>query len=368
MKNAQTIKVKQPIRIRFKNLANGNKSIYLDCYFNGKRSYDFLKLYLIPEKSQADKTANENTLQVAHAVKAQKIVEFQNEQHGFKKNHSREKTNLYEYILAIEKGKAIKTQNVGKHLIHQMQIFHGKTLLFNEINKDFCLKFIEYLKTSKLAKNTQCTLVAKLNSTLNVAVENDILFENPLSKISVKSKPKKEESTRQFLTIDEIEKLKNTDCKMENVKNAFLFSCFCGLRLIDIEGLKWSDIIIKKSTLFIDRQQTKTKHKVTIPITETLKSFLPERGNANNNDLIFRLPARPTITSYLKEWGYKAIHKTITFHQARHSFATTLITYGADIYTTSKLLGHNSVKVTEVYAKLIDEKKIEAMAKLPKIL
>lgn len=76
--------IKEPIRLRRKTLANGNISLYLDIYWNGSRTYEFLKLYLIPEKTKADKEKNRETLKLANSVKAQRIIEIQNGEFGFK--------------------------------------------------------------------------------------------------------------------------------------------------------------------------------------------------------------------------------------------------------------------------------------------
>ena len=98
---ATQIKVKEPVRIRTKNLANGNKSLYLDVYSEGKREYVFLKLYLIPGKSKADKEANRKTLELANAIKAKLIFELQNNEHGFKNSSTRSKMNLIQYVATI---------------------------------------------------------------------------------------------------------------------------------------------------------------------------------------------------------------------------------------------------------------------------
>ena len=95
------VKVKEPVRIRTKKLANGNESIYLDLYKDGDRVYEFLKLYLIPEKSKADKEANRKTLELANAIKAKRIVELQNNEHGFKTNTTRSKMNLIQFVLHL---------------------------------------------------------------------------------------------------------------------------------------------------------------------------------------------------------------------------------------------------------------------------
>lgn len=95
-----TAPIKEPVRIRRKNLANGNVSLYLAIYIDGHREYEFLKLYLIPEKTRADREANRNTLALANSIKAQRIVEVQNGAHGFKSDY-REQTLFYDYYNAL---------------------------------------------------------------------------------------------------------------------------------------------------------------------------------------------------------------------------------------------------------------------------
>lgn len=94
----KTVKAKEPIRIRFKKLANGNESIYLDYYKDGKREYEFLKLYIIPEKTASDRTQNEETLRTANAIKAQRVVSLQNSQHGFSSSGVKGRTNFIDYL------------------------------------------------------------------------------------------------------------------------------------------------------------------------------------------------------------------------------------------------------------------------------
>src|SRR5215469_10937439 len=98
VKSKEISKVKEPIRLRTKKLANGNQSLYLDFYSEGKREYEFLKLYLVPETSAAGKEANKETLKLANAIKAQKIVELQNNRHGFSIVGTKSKANLIQYV------------------------------------------------------------------------------------------------------------------------------------------------------------------------------------------------------------------------------------------------------------------------------
>lgn len=92
--------VKEPVRLREKKLANGNVSLYLDIYVNGRRSYEFLKLYLVPERSRADKERNRQTLQLANAIKAKRIVEAQSNAHGFANVKDATKVRFFDFFRA----------------------------------------------------------------------------------------------------------------------------------------------------------------------------------------------------------------------------------------------------------------------------
>ena len=96
----EDLKIKEPIKIRVKHLTNGSKSIYLDIYMEGRRKYEFLKLYIIPENSKSDRVRNNETLKLANAIKAQRIIELQNQSHGFKFNKA-SNIKLIDYIQAI---------------------------------------------------------------------------------------------------------------------------------------------------------------------------------------------------------------------------------------------------------------------------
>jgi hypothetical protein len=110
MSNKKTFpkKAKEPVKIRFKQLANGNQSVYLDYYKEGKRKYEFLKLYIVPENNPAAKEQNRQTLELTNAVKAKRIVELQNNAHGFTNNGTRSKVNIIDYIKAIAEKKRVK--------------------------------------------------------------------------------------------------------------------------------------------------------------------------------------------------------------------------------------------------------------------
>jgi len=370
-------KVKEPIKIRFKNLANGNKSIYLDCYVDGRRVYEFLKLYLVPERTSAEKSANEETLRLANSIKAKKVVELQNKAHGFSVGNGRLKMNLLEYI---EHYIARKQQNTGEEtwtvgriylsLHRHLKRYSGDKTTFKHVDKNYCAGFIEYLKTAKcwikgeiLKENTQELYMKKFETILNSAISDEIIAVNPFKYIKPENKPKKRKTEIKFLTIEEVRMLENTDYPMSrNVRNAFLFSCYTGLRFSDIDNMTWDKLQVDNGVIMLKFRQKKTRKWEYLPLSDMALQYLPPKGNAADSDSIFNLPTNCHVNINLRHWAALAgIKGRVTFHVARHTNATLLLTLDVPIATVSKMLGHTNIRTTEIYAKVIDKSKLEAM-------
>ena len=198
---------------------------------------------------------------------------------------------------------------------------------------------------------------------LNWAVRNDYLSENPFTHIAAADRIHRPESKREFLQIDEIKKLIATECPTRPaVKNAFLFSCYCALRISDIVNLTWGDIHKDGDQWRVFTVMEKTKDPIYLPLSQQAMKWLPERGDAKDEDKVFDLPSESRICIILDKWAKAAgITKHVTYHVSRHSFATMMLTLDVDIYTTSKLLGHKNIATTQIYAKIIDQKKDEAV-------
>jgi integrase len=166
---------------------------------------------------------------------------------------------------------------------------------------------------------------------------------------------------REFLSQEELSKLYHSPTRYEEVKNAFVFGCFTGLRFVDLFNLKFTDI--KEGRLIVKQQ--KTQEVISIMLNETALEILKNQRE-KNKDNVFNITSydywKKVVKKIIKDAG---IEKNITGHCARHTFATLCITQGVDIFTTSKLLGHANVTTTQIYAKLIDKKKDEAIMMLP---
>ena len=191
-----------------------------------------------------------------------------------------------------------------------------------------------------------------------------LIDRNPFKLLDAKEKPQKNSSIREFLTIEEVKQLMATPCRYDIVKRAFLFSCFTGLRYSDIKSLLWSEIrkAADGRTLFLEHPQVKTRKIVTVPLSEEALKWMP-RQQKDKEHVFHQLQiTSTTVEVILGEWMKEAgIEKHITYHCSRHTAATMLLTLGADLYTVSKILGHSSIKMTEVYAKIVDKKKLETV-------
>lgn len=372
-KKKKTIKAKEPVRIRFKEIANGNKSIYLDIYKDGKRRYEFLKMYLIPEASEEARVTNDNTLRAVNAIKAQRIIQLTNNDAGITNVQTRSKILLLDWVEEY-KNRKIKTghsdnySNHFKSLVQHLKVYRGDGVTMKDVDKAYCTGFINYLTTTPkkggglMSKSTGATYLRLLKCVLNLAVDEDIILDNPINRIKSEDRIKIPESKREYLTQSEVQSLIDTQCINENIKNAFLFSCFCGLRISDIRALKWGDIETDGETHRVKTVMQKTKRANYLPLSKTALEWVPKRGNLKDTDSVFKLPNGSYINTVLKSWAFNAgISKNVSFHVARHTFATLMITMGNELYTVCKLLGHTNVKTTEIYAKIIDQKKVDAV-------
>lgn len=361
-------KVKEPIRLRMKPLSDGSKSLYLDVYRNGKRTYEYLKMYIIPEVDNNARRQNAATMNAANAIKSKRIIELTNGEAGIE---TREKVFLLDWMQTYRENQEKRGKKDGGQIrvaIRILEEFAGERVTLDQIDKSFCQEYIDYLLTEyrpkgkRVSNFTLHTYYRILNGALNAAVRAEIIKVNPFIKINNSDKIRLPESKRSYMTIEEVRSLIATPMKNEAVKSAYLFSCFCGLRVSDIVGLKWKDVFVDRGRYRLSVSMQKTKEPIYLPLSPEALKWMPERGGKAAEEHVFDLPSPSMMNLLIKPWAKAAgIDKRFTFHTARHTFATMMLTLGADLYTTSKLLGHADVKMTQVYAKIINKKKDDAV-------
>jgi integrase len=263
----------------------------------------------------------------------------------------------------------VKDHNLIYSTIHALSQYNIDIQL-RDINRKYCIGLTNFLRNDYLTERgehlmpyTAINYLACVRNALNMAVREGVLSVNPFNQLSAQDKIKTPESKREYLTIEEVRRLEETPCEYEFAKRAFLFGCYCGLRISDIRRLKWSDLIKDGNNYRINIVMHKTQSPIYIPLSKKAFNWIPERTDLNDDALLFPgLPKQISTPLHLSAWVKSAgITKRITFHASRHTFATMMLTLGVDLYTVSKLLGHSKIETTQIYAKIINKKKDDAV-------
>lgn len=346
---------------------NNKISLYLEYYHKGKRKFEYLRLYLIPSpRTKKDRLINNKTKQLAESIKAKRQIEIQNGIFGFD-DSEKLKGSFISYLENLKEKKKSSLGNYGNwdSMVKHFKIFHPTDISFQEVDTKLVENFKYYLdkvarkpSNDPLAQNSKYSYFNKLRAALKQAVRDGILKYNPGEPILGF---KQGEPQREFLTLEEVQSLVGAKCANEKLKTAFLFACLTGLRWSDIQKLVWSEVQHSESGgYYIRYRQKKTKGAETQPISNQARKMLGERQDPNERVFIgLKYSAQNNLK--LAQWVLRAgITKTITFHCSRHTYATLQLSLGTDIYTVSKLLGHRELKTTQIYAKIIDDKKQEA--------
>jgi integrase len=354
------------VTLRKRLLSSGKVTLYLDFYPPvrnprtnqlSRREYLGIQITKNP-KTQLEKSDNAEKLKIAEAVRSQRELSLMNEQFGFI-DKTKQKLDFLEYFLnKVNTSKSPKNFNPS---YLYFKLFVKDVCTFSEITIDLCNNFRTYLLSAKqlkqdkmLHKNTASYYFQFFKFVLHTAYkEKFLLTDLSLDIAGIKLS----ETHREFLTLQELNLLANTECPSEKIKRASLFSALTGLRFSDIKNLKWSDIFFENNKISIHFKIQKTQKYENLPISKQALEFCGQQG-VGDASVFSKLPTNSYITLILNKWTTAAgIDKKITFHCFRHTFATLQLTHNTDIYTVSKMLGHASVKTTQIYAKIIDEKK-----------
>jgi integrase len=232
----------------------------------------------------------------------------------------------------------------------------------------FCEQFLAFLGKD-LKPNSAAAYYARFKTVIKALVREGIIPQDPAIGVLVN----RVASLPKFLTLEELRTLMSKECGNSEVRDAFLFSCYTGLRYQDIKALSWKQV--RGDTL--GYTQSKTGAEEIIPLSGSAMSLIERRkkmkgGQGTNrtsaDGLVFELPRRSTVDKVLKTWGKRGgLNIPLSFHKARHTFATLALDADVDLYTTSKLLGHKTIATSQVYARVTDSKKKSAVAKFPRL-
>lgn len=255
-----------------------------------------------------------------------------------------------------------------KHTIEFLEWkFNVSDIEISKINHAFITDYEFYLRSVRnCSNNTAVKYIKNFSKIIKICLANDWLEKNPFANYKAKVK----EVERVYLTEKEIQNIIKKDLKNERlslVRDIFLFSCFTGLAYIDVKNLTKSHIslgIDGEKWIFTHRQKTESASKIPIlPVTQMIIDKYENHPQAIGNDKLLPILSNQKMNAYLKEIaGLCEIDKELTFHIARHTFATTVtLTNGVPIESVSKMLGHKNLRTTQHYAKVLDRKVSEDM-------
>ena len=329
---------KEPVKLREKKLSNGNSSLYLDIYRNGKRHKEYLKLYLIDATTPMEREQNRQTLATAQAIKSKRLIEMQNGEYSFTRQF-KEDTPFLEYYRKMVEDRHKNPESKGnwgnwRSCLRYLEIYCDEKTTFKDITPEFIAGFKDFLDNVEkdthkrtgprrerdvfqgLSQNSKVSYFNKLRACINQAYDERIISVNPLRGIEGF---KAAEVKRDYLTLEEVKQLAATPCRYPILKRAFLFSCLTGLRKSDIQKLTWSEVQKFGDYTRIIFKQKKTGGQEYLDISPQAEKYLGERGNPE--DPVFTGFTYGSWTSVeLQRWSMKAgVNKNLTFHCGRHS-------------------------------------------------
>ena len=373
------------ITIRTRTLRTGSRSIYLDFYDKGKRWYEHLNLFLVPDDEPDAKRLNEAAMAKANAIKSKRMLGIEDETEANDGKQAELPKRVFgdwltDYVEKVRRNPSYaastycnfrSTVNVIKAYLQHL---HRPRMLMSKIDKGFILGFIDYIEhiyrntkspdnPKEMSPHTLHLYQSTLVRMLNAAVKEGVLDRNPFYSLERKDRIGKQQAEKEYLTKEELEAFAEAPTVNETTKRAFLFCCFTGLRYSDISVLKWCDIRQGDNGWMVSiKAMQKTGKQVVIPLNQSAMSLLPDRNGHKPSQKVFDMTCLSACNKCLKKTAAAAgIKKKISYHTSRHTFAVLALAAGGDIYTVGKLLGHTSINSTQLYADVVMEAKIEAV-------
>lgn len=372
-------------------LSDGRDSLYLEFYLGyeyaesksgrtykkAKRGMERLGLYLwqAPRTPQ-ERKQNKETLEIAKRIRFERGQELLESAEGYRLKKERT-VNFHEwyaaYVSAYTKTDKGKIRRAGELFAEFLKVTPGyaifsKRIKPEQLTREMMQGFTDYLQ-SRFNGETPHTLYQRFKKVIKAAVDRDVIRKNPCYGVSIKID--KNKLTKDILSIEEIKQLIATHYEGENphIRRAFIFCLYCGLRWCDVKDLTYVNVDYANRVLRFEQSKTKGRSAasgVVIPLNDGLISLI---GSGGKDDPIFPLPSHTMCLKALRHWTAKAgIGKHITWHCARHSFATNILSNGANVKTVASLLGHSDLRHTEKYLRAVDSLKEAAINSLPELV
>lgn len=407
-----------------KVLNDGRESLFLDFYFgyskvfnektgketikkNRRREYLSLYLWQAP-RTQLERQQNKELLEIAKKIRFEREQELKEDKLGYRLKKEEVEINYLDFMaeyhasytkkdanqirrartvfidfLIDPKGKllpekitgsmteeekeAVRKSNAKKEAQREKKA-QGLVVRPQQLTKDLMKAFTEYL-INRFTGEGAHTVYGRFKKMILAALDKDIIAKNPCRGVSIKKDYG--QLKKEILSQEEIVLLANTHYEKENpdIHRAFIFCLYCGLRWCDVKDLTYANVDYSNKLLKFEQSKTKAHSAasgVVIPLNDGLLHLIGQPKDGNRNQIIFPLPSHTMCLKALRHWVARAgIQKHITWHCARHSCGTNLLSNGANIKTVASILGHSGLAHTEKYTRAVDSLKQAAINSMP---
>lgn len=342
------------------------------------RKRESLKLTLIANpRDPMQRQQNRDTVELARRIRWEREQEFLQNREGYRLRKDR-KVNFLDYCqqyIDTYTKKDVRMITLARNrfsdFLTAQNMLDPKHLTAEEITPDLIRRFVDYLHTRSKGEGAK-TIYKRFKKIVKNCMEAGYMKSDPCKGITCAAD--EDVLTKDWLTMDEVQKLIATHYPQENVmvRNAFIFCLYTGVRWCDVKDLTFANIDVSAKMLRFEQVKTKghsSKSWVYIPLNDGLLKLVGQPPKGQGKDArIFRLPSYESSSKSVKYWVKKAgIDKHISWHCARHSFAVNILNNGANIKTVSSLLGHSSLRHTEKYTRVVDKLKEDAINSLPEL-
>ena len=372
-------------------LSDGRESLYLEFYLgysfveskNGKtytkvnRECERLGLFLWQApRTPIERQSNKDALDLAKKIRFERGQELLERGRGYRVK--KEAINLLDYFQTYIDRYTKKDIRMVKLAISRFRDFlndtpeykkYSKRIKPEQLSRDMVIAFSEYLQSRSRGEGAN-SLFARFKKVIKYAVEHDIIAKNPCLGIVIKTDIN--QLKKEILSLDEINQLVGTRDERQNpdVRRAFLFCLFTGLRFCDVKDLTFENVDFANRLLKFEQSKTKghsSSSGVVLPLDEGRLRLIGKPSQPDSRgELVFPLPSYNMCLKSVNRWVKAAgINKHISWHCARHSFAVNVLNNGANIKTVASLLGHSGLQHTQKYTRAIDSLKQEAIESLP---
>lgn len=372
-----------------KVLTDGKESLFLDVYFGAKkndsgkvkidRQREYLHLYLYPNiKTPIQKKQDDETLLLAKKIRFERGQQLLEDKEGYRLQSANKDINFISFFRDYYDSYTKKNKRVVKVALTRFLDFLRDTPEYTkyrdyirpqQITREMVEDYADYLQSRSKGKGAN-VIFGCFKQVVNYGLEHDVFKKDPCKGVIIRFD--KMQLSKEYFSENEIQQLISFEPSKRmnpDIRRAFILSLMCGIRFCDVKDLTFENVDYSNKILKFEQNKTKghsANSGVVIPLTDDVLNLIGVPQHDKTERIFAKLPSYQACHNALENWVKAAgIKKHITWHCARHTFATIIVKNGTDVKTTASLLGHSSIMYVQRYAHLVDEMKRKAVASLP---